>query len=43
MSQVANVLICVHGQTSVPLGALKAKVNALVEYLQEPLKKISNI
>jgi predicted regulator of Ras-like GTPase activity (Roadblock/LC7/MglB family) len=43
INQVANVLICMYAKNEVPLGALKAKVTALTEYLDGPLKQVSNI
>ncbi|KAI1285727.1 Ragulator complex protein LAMTOR2-B [Halotydeus destructor] len=42
VKQVSNVLLCMHAKKTVPLGALKAKVNTLTGYLEDPLNRIAN-
>lgn len=41
MKRVANVLLCIHAKSDVPLGTLKAKIQTLSTYLEEPLNLIS--
>ena len=41
--QVASVLIAIQSNSSVPLGSLKSKINALADYLDQPLRQIANI
>lgn len=43
VKSVSNVLLCMHAKNDVPLGALKAKVVSLTNYLEEPLNKVSNV
>jgi len=42
VQQVANVLLTMLAKNSVPLGALKAKMNALAQYLESPLKLVAS-
>jgi len=37
---VANLLLCLYAKEETPLGLLQAKANALVQYLDEPLRKV---
>lgn len=41
--QVASVLIAIQSHSTVPLGSLKTKVNALADFLDQPLRQIANI
>ncbi|CAF0820492.1 unnamed protein product [Didymodactylos carnosus] len=41
ISAVANQLLCMVSKPNVELGILKAKMDALTSYLQEPLRQVS--
>lgn len=41
VKRVANVLLCMHAKSFVPLGTLKAKVTALSDHLDEPIRMIT--
>ncbi|CAH8533708.1 unnamed protein product [Schistosoma rodhaini] len=41
ITRVASVLLCLHASKDVGLGMLRAKMNALVQNLQEPLSVIA--
>ncbi|CAF1197343.1 unnamed protein product [Rotaria sordida] len=41
IASVATQLVCMVAKTSVQLGMLKAKMDALSSYLQEPLRQVS--
>jgi len=40
IAQASNFLICVYGDNTADFGMLKAKVEALQKYLEEPLKQL---
>jgi len=40
IARVANFLLCTYSKETVGLGMLRAKAQALVDYLQEPLKLV---
>lgn len=42
VTQVARMLLALKGSKNVPLGLLKAKLNALANYLLTPLTVVSN-
>lgn len=41
VKRVACALLCLLAKNSVPLGTLKAKVNALADCLEEPIQKLT--
>ncbi|XP_071964860.1 ragulator complex protein LAMTOR2-like [Antedon mediterranea] len=41
ISEVANLLLCIYSGPDVGFGMLKAKIKALVEYLEEPLTQVA--
>ncbi|XP_072167761.1 ragulator complex protein LAMTOR2-like [Diadema setosum] len=41
ITKVANLLLCIHAESSVGFGMLKKKITALAEYLQEPLQTVA--
>jgi len=41
MTRVANLLLCIYAKETVGLGLIKAKLEALAEYLEEPLQRVA--
>ncbi|PRP85961.1 hypothetical protein PROFUN_06083 [Planoprotostelium fungivorum] len=41
--KVGDFLVCVYGDSTVQFGILKAKVDSLNQYLDEPLQQLSSI
>lgn len=41
VKRVSCVLLCLLSKTSVPLGTLRAKINALADCLDEPIRKLT--
>lgn len=39
--QVSSLLLCLYGKPFVPFGILKAKTEALVRYLEEPISEVA--
>ena len=41
VTRVANLLLCIYAKETVGLGLIKAKLEALTDYLEEPLQRVA--